>query len=660
MFNFARLENEFQLIRNSPYTPASKLSTLYDVTERTIRSDIAAINQALEHHGAAVLLRRKAGYYLDITDSAAFAAFEGQVKPIKPAPLDLTTASNRMRVVIKALLDSDDYIRHADIAAIALVGESTIQSYIRQIKVIFNRYDIECVTHRSRGVRAYGSERDKRTCYFSEVVTGGEDSRLSGFSQDDRKLFTEIDLDELERATIEALSEEGLVATDLGLTNLVLNIALLIKRESEGHVIETRWIAHIPEDAAAVVNTIADRIEVEGMTQLPDSERDWLYLQLLTYTDLGTSSIDVKQLNGLIDQLLECIHDNYGFDFQSDYLLRTGLIEHLKSTFKRTDDADRAWQNPLTSTIKRSFPLAFEISLASTNEMFAHVPLTLSEGDISYIALHIGAAIERTRSALYKKQRAIIVCDAGRAALGVLAARINTLFADRIEEVSSMSKQGFLLLSPQDLADIDLIITTTTLIESSIASITVDFRLLDDDIKSISHWLETSNVWHAKYLDKYFKASTFEIIDGPVSKREVLERMCAGLVDDGIAEDNLLDLVLERECISATSISERMAIPHPIRPCSQETRIAVAMLRHPVNWSEGVEKDDQHSGRAGNDEPCRVRLVFLLSMKPQSAAEISKLYDVLTNVANDEETQSKLIQSQSFAEFMRALGAIGA
>ena len=321
MFNFARLENEFQLIRNSPYTPASKLSTLYDVTERTIRSDIAAINQALEHHGAAVLLRRKAGYYLDITDSAAFAAFEGQVKPIKPAPLDLTTASNRMRVVIKALLDSDDYIRHADIAAIALVGESTIQSYIRQIKVIFNRYDIECVTHRSRGVRAYGSERDKRTCYFSEVVTGGEDSRLSGFSQDDRKLFTEIDLDELERATIEALSEEGLVATDLGLTNLVLNIALLIKRESEGHVIETRWIAHIPEDAAAVVSAIADRIEVEGVTQLPDSERDWLYLQLLTYTDLGTSSIDVKQLNGLIDQLLECIHDNYGFDFQSDYLL---------------------------------------------------------------------------------------------------------------------------------------------------------------------------------------------------------------------------------------------------------------------------------------------------------------------------------------------------
>ena len=84
------------------------------------------------------------------------------------------------------------------------------------------------------------------------------------------------------------------------------------------------------------------------------------------------------------------------------------------------------------------------------------------------------------------------------------------------------------------------------------------------------------------------------------------------------------------------------------------------MLRHPVNWSEGVEKDGQHSGRAGNDEPCRVRLVFLLSMKPQSAAEISKLYDVLTNVANDEETQSKLIQSQSFAEFMRALGAIGA
>lgn len=660
MFNFARFENEFQFIRNSPYTPASKLAALYGVTERTVRSDISAINKTLEPHGACVKLRRKAGYYLEITDADALDAFENQANPLEPAALDLTTASNRMRVVIKALLDSDDYIRHSDIAAIALVGESTIQSYIRQIRAIFNRYDIECVTHRSRGARAYGTERDKRACYFGEVITGEKDARLSGFSQDDRRLFSGIDLDELEKSILEILTDDGIVATDFGLTNLVLNIALIIKRESEEHVIESRWISHIPDDASSVVDALFDHVSAISGIELPDAERDWIYLQLLSYTDLGAGSIDVKRLNAIIDELLQTIHESYGFDFRSDYLLRTGLVEHLKSTFKNSHVQDHAWQNPLTSTIKRSFPLAFEISLASANDVFADTNIELDEGDISYIALHIGAAIERTRSALYSKKRAIIVCDAGRAALGVLAARVNTLFSDRIEEVNATSKQGFSMLPHEKLADIDLVITTTSHIDSTIPCIPVDFRLLDDDVKSISHWLETSNARHSKQLGKYFDASTFFTLDKASTKRDVLELMCDQLTRTGIADENLLDLVLEREGISITSISERMAIPHPIRLCSQVTRVAVAILRQPLNWENAHDPAETarfySEGRGG----ARIQLVFLLSMKPQSASEISKLYDVLTKVANDEEAQSRLIQSKTFPEFMRVLENIEA
>lgn len=55
-----------------------------------------------------------------------------------------------------------------------------------------------------------------------------------------------------------------------------------------------------------------------------------------------------------------------------------------------------------------------------------------------------------------------------------------------------------------------------------------------------------------------------------------------------------------------------------------------------------------------------MQLVFLLSMKPQSASEISQLYDVLVQVAGDSDAQSELIQAQSFEEFMDALERVGA
>ncbi len=658
MFNFARLDNEFRVIRNSTFTPASKLATLYGVTERTIRSDIQSINRTLAGHGAEVVLKRKAGYYLDVTNAASFNAFWSAPNAGDEAGLDLTTANNRIRVVIKALFDSDDYIRHADIAQIALVGESTTQSYLRRIKTIFDRYDLECVTHRSRGVRAFGTEANKRACYFSEVIAAHGDDLLSGFSQEDHRLFCGLDLGRLECRVIRALSNEGVIAADVGLTNLVLSVALMVKRIREQHPIDAGWTLRIPDDCAETVVAVAQTLEDVTGTKLSESEREWLYLQLLTFTDLGSGTIDTSQLNLIIDRLLASVRDNYGFDFRDDYRLRTGLLEHLKSTFK-SSGLSHERQNPLTSTIKRSFPLAFEISLVSTSEALSGMPRALNEGDISYIALHIGAAIERKRSRLLSKRRIIVVCDAGRAALAVLVARISTLFSDRLKELAAVSKQEFSQLSDEQKSRADLIIATTSHIECASPTITVDFRLLEEDVQAISHWLETASTLRGHQLDRYFAANSFFVVDKPTTKREMLELMCDQLVKAGLTDKNLLDLVLEREGLSNTSISERMAIPHPMRLCSRETRVAVAILRHPVSWRDGTsEGEGAHAG--GDSESSRVQLVFLLSMKPQSASEISQLYDVLVQVAGDSDAQSELIQAQSFEEFMDALERVGA
>lgn len=648
MFNFDRLESEYQYIRSSSYTPASKLSSLYGVTERTIRNDVAAMNHVLEQHGASILLKRRAGYYLHVEDEDALAAFEDPAVSAKDPELDLTSAGNRLKVVIKALLDSDDYVQYPDIASMAIVVQSTVQGYMRQVKTILARYDLECVAHRSRGVKVFGSECDKRACYFNEVIMDeGEGGQFSGFTQAQRYFFSEVDLDALERRMLETLSREGIVCTDLALSNLVLSVALIAVRVSKGRFVDQRWAGEMPSESFSIVREVSACVEEVMGLSLPEGEQGYVYRQLLAYTDLGGGYIDAKRLSAIVDRLIEAVRDNYGFDFSGDFLLRNGLTEHLKSTAKR-ESKGHGRRNPLTDTIRRSFPLAYEITIASVNEVFSATSLEADEDDIGYIALHIGAAIERRRAALYSKKRALVVCDAGRAALGVLTARLNLLFADRIEVVRSVSKQEYMRTAASLNGEIDVIISTVSHLDGPVVSIPVDFRLLDDDVKSISHWLETSRSLSAQQLACFFDSDLFFVFDHAHDKREVLEGMCRRLIDRGLSDGDMLQLVLEREGLSSTAISERMAIPHPIKLCARETRVAVGILRRPVAWRE-------HDGDGTKD---RVRLVFLLSLKQQSASEISRLYDVLTKVANDEGLQSELIAAPSYNAFMDVLASI--
>ena len=288
MFNFDRLESEYQYIRSSSYTPASKLSSLYGVTERTIRNDVTAMNHVLEQHGASILLKRRVGYYLHIEDGEALAAFEDSALSAQDSGLDLTSSGNRLKVVIKALLDGDDYVQYADIASMAIVVQSTIQGYMRQVKSILERYDLECVTHRARGVKVFGSERDKRACYFNEVIMDeGGGCQLSGFTQAQRYFFSDVDLDALERRMLETLSREGIVCTDFALSNLVLSMALIVTRVSEGYVVDQRWPANLPSESVSVAESVSCCLEELLASSLPDGERGYLYQQLLAFTDLG-------------------------------------------------------------------------------------------------------------------------------------------------------------------------------------------------------------------------------------------------------------------------------------------------------------------------------------------------------------------------------------
>lgn len=146
MFGNKRLDKTFETIRRSDYTPADLLAKTSGVTGRTVRSDIAKINQTLEGHGGSIIMKRERGYHLVIDDQASYECFLSQSLHSTREQPDLSDVDDRIRFLLRALLESSTYIPYENLAGMVFVGENTLQGYVRQLRGLLSPYDLVLAT----------------------------------------------------------------------------------------------------------------------------------------------------------------------------------------------------------------------------------------------------------------------------------------------------------------------------------------------------------------------------------------------------------------------------------------------------------------------------------------------------------------------------------
>lgn len=102
--------------------------------------------------------------------------------------------------------------------------------------------------------------------------------------------------------------------------------------------------------------------------------------------------------------------------------------------------------------------------------------------------------------------------------------------------------------------------------------------------------------------------------------------------------DDFEQLLLEREEVSPTSFGHLVAIPHPIKPATDDTFCAICTLRKPVLWGEE-----------------RVQVVCLLSIQKTYQKELQSLYQFLVRLTEQKEVVEQIIKAASFEELTAAL-----
>lgn len=637
MFQHKRLNMMFNHIRKNEYTPVSSLQSLLNITDRTIRNDILEINDTLSAYGALVKLKRNYGYYIEITDDEKYSDFLKTFEHSDDKKMNIDTSEERIKYILNELLSSDDYVSMDELSETVFISKNTLNKYIKTIKNIVNKYDLEYITKPSSGVKIIGSEDRIRKLYVEYILSANFNEYVTSFTKEERSIFSNIDLDWLRKITIDQLNSHFVKTSDYNMKNIIIHLALMTTRVLGNHYIN---LYNITPDSSimGLINGLCREIEGKYDIILSQSEKNYMYLQLIANTHLDITYIDDEKLRDSINQMLEVIYTDFNFDLRTDEILCADLFRHLKSIFT-SKLYDLNSNNPLLETIKTNYPLEYEITLTAIAKTFVFEPYVLKEDDVGYVSVYIGAAIERCYYKSQKKKNVILVCGSGHATTRMLETRLNIVFPDKINIVKCLSYNEYSSYTKEDVEDIDFVITTITLDNNLLPSVMVDFALNNKDVESINRHLSKMLHKRLQMFEHFFDKDLFMRLKGNTTKEDVIRTMYQKTYDKGIVDERFIDSVLKREEIGKTNMNDVFALPHPMELCATDTKVVVALLDNPIKWNESN----------------MIQIVFMLVIKQGEQTDFEHLYDIFIEIISDSKLQQKIINSQTYEEFMDVL-----
>lgn len=638
MFPYQRLNTLFHQLKINPYTSPIFLANRLQVSERTIRSDIQVINDILISYGAQIKLKRRAGYYIEIKDEKNYHLFLNSYLTSTKQQMSLETSEERIKYILGKLLYEKQYVSLNELESSVFITKNTLNKYLNSIKELIINYHLYLDLHQGKGARIIGKEEDIRKCILENILSYDFQNYIVGFTKEEYIIFQNIDLDQIGKILSVHLKNANIKPTDFNRKNLIIHFALMISRIQNGFEIQSYQTYPIEDDIQKFLSNILGEISDTFQININLAEQMYIYSHFVSNTDLVTRFHNETNLRILIENLLDRIYQSYHFDLRNDEVLIQDLFLHFRSILKSKEFHFNK-RNPLLNTIKNNFPLPYEITLTSVVRTFSNTDLQLTEDEIGYISLHIGAAMERCFSIKREKKNALLICGSGQATSRMLEARIDACFKDRINVIKCLSYNEFIQMEQPDFRFIDFAISTIEVESNYIPTIIVNFTLDSIDIEKITVFLNDNSIFTTKSLDSFFDKDLFIMDKLFDSKEQLLKVMSNQLANKEIVDTNFFESVMERESIGSTNMNSVFALPHPFEHQANQTKVAVAILPKPLKWTNDAS----------------VQIVFMLAVQSNDHQNIEHLYDIFIQIINNTKLQNEIINTENYDTFLHTL-----
>jgi transcriptional antiterminator len=629
LFPYQRLASLFDAIQ-SETLPQEELAKRFDVSTRTIRTDVIALNDVLASYGASVVYERGLGYRLKITDKQSFAALPMQKYQIKSIP---RTAKERVDALLLKFLMASLPIKLDDIAEDWFVSRGTLQNDMTTVREQLNKYQITLDTVPRQGIKLVGVEQAIRACITDvlwQQFSMEQERSINNFKQD---ILTNIDLTYIEKILQNSVNRFDIRLTNEGRQYLIFNCAVSILRITRGHEIVDFNADEICEVIKNAVKEISKGFVYFLGSEISAAEEKYLSVQISAQRiSYNRSTVAAESSSDeLVDYILTYINDSYNYDLRDDEKLKTDLSTHLAAMITRVRYQINT-KNPLLSDIKQYYPFAYDVTLSAMANVEDKLPHTISEDELGYLAVHIGVGLERNYSVGYTRHpHVLVVTDSGNSTIRMIEAKIVREFPQlKLHRVISLNEYEAL-----EMVDEDFVITTVRLTEKNKPIVKIAPFPTPYQLEQVGR-LAMVDRTKPYILERFFDERHFMIVKGKMTQEALFKRVCKKLEADGYITKDFYPSLIERESIVSTLLGEGIALPHSLGLLANKTVVVTILAPSGIEWNK--------------DKKETANVIFLLAISKAEYEEAMAIYDLFVTFVREKATK-RLLNSKSFNDF---------
>jgi lichenan operon transcriptional antiterminator len=621
--NDKRFLKLFKLLSNSKSPIKSEeICKQLDIAPRTLRNDLKKYKSTFSENGVTLISKPGVGYHFEIFDQDLYFQFIQDLikKETHDQFLVPVYPEERINYLIKLLLSNDNYIKIEELEEELFVSRSTLTNDLKDVRERLQYYHLDIENKPNYGMKIIGEEFNKRACiskyYF---YTDSYDDVILNTENTEHK---EI----IQKLLYDTITENNFTLTDIGFQNLVIHIMILLMRidkSIEDDTIEPIYKSLEDEKEFKIACLLVNKLENQFNVKFPKKEIYYITIHLLGKKSMQYNNDTLlisQETQDLLNFIFKNIKQNFKLDFSQDFELFRFLSLHFQPMMNRLKYGLYI-ENPLIDKIKNENPLAFEISLYVGSMIKEIKNYDVNINEIGYITLHFALALERFHEKV-KSKNVVVVCASGAGSSQILLYKLKQKFKNYINNIKVAKLYELLDL---DQSKYDYIISTVPItFKTQIPVINVQYFLNEEDVDLVKNiFTETENEF--SFINRYFKDELFfKNLKGD-TKEEVLKDMCDEINEVINIPQDFYQLVLQREEMASTEFGNNIALPHPIKPITNSTFVAIAMLKKPIKWNKQ-----------------QVKFVFLISTQKDNTESLSLFNESITALVFNKKAMFKL------------------
>lgn len=608
------------------WVTGKELSTMLSVSDRTIRNDMDQLGKS----------------YKGLIESSARYGYRINQEVLEKSDIEIKgglpdTPEERCKYIIEKLLFNKPKLNIFDLQYDIYVSESTLKSDFKKLVEMLDKYDgVELVKDGSY-LCMKGSEASKRLVY-KDLLANETRGNFINIDRIDR-LFPGFDLIRIKNLLEKVLKKHNYKVREENFPMLIIHVGVAIQRMMNCHYIETSKNHHKLKGTLEYAIAVEFFQKVTSFLHFELNENEVILFANLLIGRQRNAFLDNEehliQAEELMFKIINTIRLRYDIDFSGDAVFKDGIVLHLQNLLERINK-EIIVSNVCLAEIKKTYPLVFEMSVFVGHIIEKYTSHTISEDEIGFLAIHIGAAYDRLNIGYF--YHAVLIQPNSNTLSSACSDKIMERFGKKliIDTILPYYEAPVIeKLQP------DLIITTVSLMHKlDIPTIPISmFVNTNDEYKIFRAITELDNRHQKAAFDNFIKdliSDDYYFYNLECSTYEdVLDHMCDKLYEGGRVEESFKASTFEREKMAYTSFSYGYAIPHALNYSAIQSTMSISILKKPVQWGD-----------------YQVRFVLLLAVRDDEKDLLKIFFDWFGNICDDALLLSNIMKARNAKEFV--------